>query len=60
MNDSQSDLPSSFSSREQIERLCMFNLLANPDERFFFKDRDSRFLLVSAGWLAAVARAIAR
>jgi hypothetical protein len=38
----------------------MFNLLANPDERFFFKDRDSRFLLVSAGWLAAVARAIAR
>jgi PAS domain S-box-containing protein len=32
----------------------MFNLLANPDERFFFKDRDSRFLLVSAGWLAAV------
>jgi PAS domain S-box-containing protein len=44
---------SSFSSREEIERLCMFNLLVNPEERVFFKDRKSRFLLVSAGWLAA-------
>lgn len=53
MNDSRSDVRSSFSSREEIERLCMFNLLANPEERVFFKDLKSRFLLVSAGWLAA-------
>jgi len=31
------------------------NLLAGPDERVFFKDLESRFLLVSAGFLAAVA-----
>lgn len=53
MNDLRSDVRSSFSSREEIERLCMFNLLVNPEERVFFKDRKSRFLLVSAGWLAA-------
>jgi len=29
----------------------MRNLLANREERVFFKDRESRFLLVSAGWL---------
>jgi diguanylate cyclase (GGDEF)-like protein len=33
----------------------MRNLLANPEERVFFKDRDSRFLLVSAGFLASLA-----
>ncbi len=43
-------------SQSEIEHLCMANMLANPGERFFFKDRDSRFLLVSAGWLAAVGR----
>jgi diguanylate cyclase (GGDEF)-like protein/PAS domain S-box-containing protein len=32
----------------------MRSLLASREERFFFKDRESRFLLVSAGWLAAV------
>jgi two-component system sensor histidine kinase/response regulator len=53
LNDLRSDVRSSFSSREEIERLCMFNLLVNPEERVFFKDRKSRFLLVSAGWLAA-------
>jgi len=53
LNDPRSDVRSSFSSREEIERLCMFNLLANPEERVFFKDRESRFLLVSEGWLAA-------
>jgi hypothetical protein len=32
----------------------MRNLIANRDERVFFKDRESRFLLVNAGWLATV------
>jgi PAS domain S-box-containing protein len=36
-------------SQEETERLCIRNLLASPDERIFFKDRDSRFVLVSAG-----------
>jgi two-component system sensor histidine kinase/response regulator len=54
--DLRSDPRSSFSSRAEIERLCMGNLLANPEERVFFKDRESRFLLVSAGWLAALAQ----
>jgi hypothetical protein len=31
----------------EIEHLCMSNMLANPGERFFFKDRHSRFLMVS-------------
>ncbi|MGA2321320.1 MAG: EAL domain-containing protein [Solirubrobacteraceae bacterium] len=33
----------------------MRNLLADPEERVFFKDRDSRFLLVSVGFLASLA-----
>ncbi|MGA2471732.1 MAG: hypothetical protein ABSG64_13700, partial [Solirubrobacteraceae bacterium] len=45
-------------SREEIERLCFFNLIANPEERFFFKDRESRFVLVSTGWLEAVAKGL--
>jgi len=32
--------------------LCLQNLLASTEERVYFKDRDSRFVLVSAGWLA--------
>ena len=41
-----------FPSPEETERICMRNLLASS-ERIFFKDRDSRFLFASAGWLAA-------
>ena len=41
-------------ARADTERLCMENLLAAPDERVFFKDRDSRFVLVSAGFAAAL------
>ena len=55
LEDLRSDLARDFSSREEIERLCMRNLLANPEERVFFKDRDSRFLLVSVGFLASLA-----
>ncbi|MFZ2056313.1 MAG: PAS domain-containing protein, partial [Acidimicrobiales bacterium] len=36
------------------ERTCMRNLLATTEERVYFKDERSRFLLVSAGWIAAV------
>jgi diguanylate cyclase (GGDEF)-like protein len=55
LEDLRSDLAWDSSSREEIERLCMRNLLANPEERLFFKDRDSRFLLVSVGFLATLA-----
>jgi diguanylate cyclase (GGDEF)-like protein/PAS domain S-box-containing protein len=34
-------------SREELELLCFRNLLATPGERLFFKDLESRFLLVS-------------
>lgn len=37
--------------REDIERMCIRNLLATPGERFFFKDLQSRFLLVSQSFL---------
>ena len=37
-------------SPEDLERLCVRNLLACAGERVFFKDLQSRFLLVSAGF----------
>lgn len=42
-----------------IEHLCWTNLLAAREERFFFKDLHSRFLLVSEGWLTAIGRGLA-
>jgi PAS domain S-box-containing protein len=38
-------------SPAEIERLCVRNLLANPEERLYFKDLDSRFIAVSEGFL---------
>jgi diguanylate cyclase (GGDEF)-like protein/PAS domain S-box-containing protein len=52
----RADLASPFVSRREIERLCLRSLLASPQERIFFKDRESRFVLVSDGWLAALGR----
>src|ERR1039458_2290640 len=50
----QTALPRPFSGREELERVCMGNLLACGGERVFFKDLESRFLLVSEGWLETV------
>jgi len=42
-------------SLRELKLTCMDNLLAASEERVYFKDRLSRFLLVSTGWLAATA-----
>ena len=39
----------------ELEFTCMSNLLSCTAERVYFKDLQSRFLLVSAGWAAAYA-----
>ncbi len=43
--------PDARSDRRALAQMCFRNLLANPEERVFFKDLDSRFLLASAGFL---------
>ena len=48
--------PLALSSQEEIERICIRNLMATSEERIFFKDRESRFLFVNVGWLAAYHR----
>ncbi len=42
-------------SQRELELTCMNNLLSATGERVYFKDLQSRFLLVSAGWIAAYA-----
>jgi PAS domain S-box-containing protein len=49
------DIESGISLPEEIERACVRSLLESPDERVFFKDLESRLVMVSAGFLAAVA-----
>ena len=41
-------------SLRELKLTCMDNLLSATEERVYFKDRHSRFLLVSEGWIAAV------
>ena len=41
-------------SLRELKLTCMDNLLAATEERVYFKDRLSRFLLVSQGWIAAL------
>ena len=38
----------------QLKLTCMGNLLSTTEERIYFKDLRSQFLLVSAGWIAAI------
>ena len=48
--------PSQESERlREIKRTCMRNLLYTTEERVYFKDLHSRFLLVSAGWISTMA-----
>jgi PAS domain S-box-containing protein len=39
----------------ELKLTCMSNLLSATEERVYFKDLLSRFLLISAGWLATYA-----
>src|SRR5664279_1306015 len=41
-------------SKAEIERVCVRNLLESSEERLFFKDSESRFLTVSAGFVKAL------
>jgi hypothetical protein len=42
-------------SLRELKLICLSNLLANTEERVYFKDLMSRFLFVSDGWVQAVA-----
>jgi two-component system, sensor histidine kinase and response regulator len=39
--------------QRSLELICMSNLVSTSQERVYFKDRMSRFLLVSQGWIDA-------
>ena len=54
MHELRPDIEMGSSLPEEIERACVRSLLKSPDERVFFKDVESRFVMVSAGFIAAV------
>ena len=42
-------------AQRELKLTCMGNLLLTTEERIYFKDLQRRFLLVSTGWIAAIA-----
>jgi PAS domain S-box-containing protein len=53
MTTPQPQKPLESEQQRQLKLTCMNNLLAAAEERVYFKDLLSRFLLVSVGWIAA-------
>ena len=49
----QPERPQQSEQRRNLKVTCMTNLLWSSGERVYFKDRMSRFLLVSEGWIEA-------
>lgn len=56
IDDIRAPRPVGVSGPEEIERICMRNLLASSQERVFFKDLEGRFLIVSAGFVSELGR----
>ena len=54
-SDQPSRVPLGQRSREDIERVCARAVFDNQFDRVYFKDLDSKFVLVSPGWVELVA-----
>lgn len=51
----QAPRPGGLRLPDDIAQICLRALLADPEELIYFKDRESRFLAVSEGWLVTQA-----